>query len=101
MNNQEKTVHEYLSGYFGVDLNESIDLLTESDIRDAVQDLNTLVHALNERSASFGSPPTEQQKINYAKFIQASTNKLPGMSSPDLFAPDFDPERKLTVAPPS
>ena len=101
MNNQEKTVHEYLSGYFGVDLNESIDLLTESDIIDAVRDLNTLVFALNERTASFGSSPTEQQKINYAKFFQASMNKLPGMSSPDLFAPDFDPNRKPTVAPPS
>ena len=66
MNNQEKTVHEYLSGYFGVDLNESIDLLTESDIIDAVQDLNTLVFALNERTASFGS---NQKEI---------TTRLPG-----------------------
>jgi len=66
MNNQEKLVHEYLSGYFGVDLNESIDLLTESDIIDAVQDLNTLVFALNERTASFGS---NQKEI---------TTRLPG-----------------------
>ena len=62
MNNQEKTVHEYLSGYFGVDLNESIDSLTESDIRDAVQDLNTLVLALNEQRAGFGRSVADRRR---------------------------------------
>ena len=67
MNNQEKTVHEYLSGYFGVDLNESIDSLTESDIIDAVQDLNALVIALNERSASFGKNSASKGTWNWGR----------------------------------
>jgi len=100
MNNQEKLVHEYLSGYFGVDLNESIDLLTESDIRDAVQDLNTLVFALNEQTASFGTVISAAQKAGeyrdlLAKRIASKGGKLDPKTAGMAFAREFKFEAEL------
>lgn len=41
-------VYEYLSSYFGVDLNESIDELTEEHLEEAIESLNILCAAVNE-----------------------------------------------------
>ena len=44
----ESVVYEYLSSYFGVDLNESIDDITEEQLEEAVESLNVLCAAVNE-----------------------------------------------------
>lgn len=44
----EEIVYEYLSSFFGVDLNESIDELTEEQLEEAVVTINTLADAVNE-----------------------------------------------------
>ena len=44
----EGVVYEYLSSYFGVDLNESIDEITEEQLEEAVESLNVLCAAVNE-----------------------------------------------------
>ena len=44
----ENLVYEYLSSFFGVDLNESYDELTEEDFENAVYSINVLRNAVNE-----------------------------------------------------
>ena len=44
----ENLVYEYLSSFFGVDLNESYDELTEEDFENAVSAINVLRNAVNE-----------------------------------------------------
>lgn len=44
----EELVYEYLSSYFGVDLNESIDELTEEHLEEAIIAINILAEAVNE-----------------------------------------------------
>ena len=44
----EGVVYEYLSSYFGVDLNESIDELTEEHLEEAIESLNILCATVNE-----------------------------------------------------
>ena len=44
----EELVYEYLSSFFGVDLNESVDDLTEEDFENAVSAINVLRNAVNE-----------------------------------------------------
>lgn len=44
----EELVYEYLSSFFGADLNESIDELTEEHLEEAIVAINTLADAVNE-----------------------------------------------------
>ena len=44
----EELVYEYLSSFFGADLNESIDELTEEQLEEAIVAVNTLADAVNE-----------------------------------------------------
>ena len=44
----ESVVYEYLSSYFGADLNESIDDITEEQLEEAVESINILCAAVNE-----------------------------------------------------
>lgn len=44
----EELVYEYLSSFFGVDLNESIDEITEEQLEEAVESINVLCSAINE-----------------------------------------------------
>ena len=44
----EELVYEYLSSFFGADLNESIDELTEEQLEEAIVAINTLADAVNE-----------------------------------------------------
>ena len=44
----EELVYEYLSSFFGTDLNESIDELTEEQLEEAIVAINTLADAVNE-----------------------------------------------------
>lgn len=48
ISNADSVVYEYLSSYFGVDLNESIDEITEEHLEEAVESLNILCAAVNE-----------------------------------------------------
>ena len=41
-------VYEYLSSYFGTDLNESIDEITEEHLEEAIESLNILCAVVNE-----------------------------------------------------
>ena len=44
----EELVYEYLSSFFGVDLNESVDDLTEEQLEEAIIAINVLADAVNE-----------------------------------------------------
>ena len=44
----EELVHEYLSSFFGVNLKESIDELTEEQLEEAIVAINKLAEAVNE-----------------------------------------------------
>ena len=44
----EELVYEYLSSFFGADLKESIDDITEEQLQEAITAINVLAGAVNE-----------------------------------------------------
>lgn len=60
--NIEQITREYLSSFFGQDLNECVDSLTEEHIVEAIASINLLAKSLNEQSATVGSREEKNQR---------------------------------------
>lgn len=87
MNNIEELTFKYLSSYFNQDLNESLEQISEEDLRSALIDLNILAVALNQYvteqlqiptnpfSNEIGFPTTNSRLMGLAQNVRARQTK--------------------------
>jgi hypothetical protein len=89
--NIEQITKEYLSSFFGQDLNECVDSLTEEHIAEAIASINLLAKALNEQFRTVGSTLTpivgpellrqKPQTVNQQLEVQKRLGVLTGQGS--------------------